>query len=552
MRLWLIYILLVFCNTSYAQYDFLLHKSFAERTLLLDSLLEHEKADSDRLEKNIRLLYDKAIAENDQGLVLELSVNAYRILNKDYADNNDKAVAYLKGVLKDLNKKKYPEYELLLKYRIGRILFKKNKDYLPAFRYYIDVYEGLRNYSYKDFPAKKVMLTLIGNAYYGLEAYDNAIKLYREATTIPAAMGNARHFLYQPINGIGMCYRNSGVYDSAIYYFEKLKELAIANNSTEWEGISAGNTGATFYMQNKYDIALPLLYHDLAISLKKHTYNKSSLKALIAIADIHVRQDSLAMAEEEINIITSNKNRYHDKLKFGSEYYPLLTNYYYKKGNYKNAYLYRDSAAIYTDSLTRRDNILKLEKAKFRSEIEQYDVEMTQLVARKQMTERERDGLLVGIILLFVIVVLVVNRHKLKNRIKQNELDNYTKRLQEKSSLIEKLERNLSATKQNEENNELIQQLYTSTILTDEEWEQFRQMFEHVHKGFIQRLKEQLPDITPADMRFLVLTKLKMSNKEMAGILGVQPDSIRTYKYRLRKKINLGEHDSIKRYVDNI
>ncbi len=552
MRLRLIFLLLVFCNTSYAQYDFLLHKSYAERTLLLDSLLKSEEADKDQLSKNIRLLYDKAIAENDQGLVLELSINASRILNKDYGGKNDNVVAYLRDILKGLNKKKYPEYELLLKYRIGRILFKKNKDYLPAFRYYIDVYEGMKNYSYKDFPYKKTMLTYIGNAYYGLGDYDNAIKLYREASYIPGIMGNTTNVRYHPINGIGMCYRNSGVYDSAIYYFNQIKKLAIANNNIKWEGIASGNMGATFYRQNKYDIALPLLRHDLTISLKTHNYNNYSLKALIAIADIHVQQDSLGLAEEEIDLITRNKNKYSDNLKLGSIYFPLLAGYYYKKGNYKNAYLYRDSAAVYIDSLTRRDNILELEKAKFRSEIEQYNVEIDQLVARKRMTERERDVLLAGIILLFVIVILVVNRHRLKNRIKQNELDNYTKRLQEKSALIEKLEHNLSATKRDEENNELIQQLYTSTILTDEEWEQFRQIFERVHKGFIHRLKEQLLGLTPADIRFLVLTKLKMSNKEMAGILGVQPDSIRTYKYRLRKKFNLGEDESITKYVDKI
>ena len=81
---------------------------------------------------------------------------------------------------------------------------------------------------------------------------------------------------------------------------------------------------------------------------------------------------------------------------------------------------------------------------------------------------------------------------------------------------------------------------------------EFKELFEQVHVGFLQRLKEKMPGLTPADTRFLVLTRLKLSNKEMAGILGVQPDSIRTSKYRLRKKFNLDDDSDITALVSEI
>ncbi len=548
----LILILSLVHNEVLAQYDFLLHKKFAERTSLLDSTIksEQEIIGKDQLGKNIQLLYQKAKTEKDKGLELELAINAHRFLDKDFK-SEDQRINFLQDIQENLNKKKHPEYETLLKYQIGRIYFKRKKEYLPAFRYYINVHEDLKRYSYHDFPEKKAMLIYMANAYMNLGDCKNAIKLYREADIIPVNNRYSQRLMYTPINGIGLCYRNSGMYDSAISYFNNVRKMAIVNHDPEWEGIACGNMGSAFYYIGQYDTALYLIQRELKLNMHEGNkkYETYTLNAIVAVANIHVLQDSLIKAKQEINEITQNKDSYNDQLKFGSIYYPLLSKYYYKIGDYKSAYVYRDSAAYYTATLTHRDNILELEKAKFRSEIEHYDVELTQLASMKKLTEQERDGLLIGIILLFIIIILILNRYRLKNKINQNELNNYTKRLQEKSALIEKLEQNLSAARREDQNNDLLQQLYTSTILTDEEWENFRKIFEQVHKGFIHKLRERIQGLTPADMRFLVLTKLKMSNKEMAAILGIQPDSIRTYKYRLRKKLDLGEDDSIQEYI---
>ncbi len=55
-----------------------------------------------------------------------------------------------------------------------------------------------------------------------------------------------------------------------------------------------------------------------------------------------------------------------------------------------------------------------------------------------------------------------------------------------------------------------------------------------------------MPELTPADTRFLVLSKLNLSNKEMAGILVCATDTIRSYKHRLRRRFDLPEDANIK------
>ena len=91
-----------------------------------------------------------------------------------------------------------------------------------------------------------------------------------------------------------------------------------------------------------------------------------------------------------------------------------------------------------------------------------------------------------------------------------------------------------------------------STILTDDEWEYFRQLFEKVHAGYLQRLKEKFPGLTPAETRFMALSKLNLSSKEMAGTLGVGTDAIRQYRSRLRKKLNLTEEDNLQELINAV
>jgi DNA-binding CsgD family transcriptional regulator len=95
------------------------------------------------------------------------------------------------------------------------------------------------------------------------------------------------------------------------------------------------------------------------------------------------------------------------------------------------------------------------------------------------------------------------------------------------------------------ETNETLQQLRHSTILTDSDWEYFRDLFEKVHTGFLQRLKEKMPGLTPAETRFIVLSKLGLSGKEMAAMLGIGTDAISQIRSRVKKKLNLQEESSL-------
>ncbi|AHM63310.1 multi-sensor hybrid histidine kinase [Flammeovirgaceae bacterium 311] len=79
----------------------------------------------------------------------------------------------------------------------------------------------------------------------------------------------------------------------------------------------------------------------------------------------------------------------------------------------------------------------------------------------------------------------------------------------------------------------------------DKDWEDFKLYFEQIHTGFYAKLKVNYPDLTNQELRHCALIRLNLSNAECASLLGISPGSIKVTRTRLRKKLNLENHQSL-------
>jgi DNA-binding CsgD family transcriptional regulator len=83
----------------------------------------------------------------------------------------------------------------------------------------------------------------------------------------------------------------------------------------------------------------------------------------------------------------------------------------------------------------------------------------------------------------------------------------------------------------------------------DKEWDDFNLHFESINKNFYTKIRESFPGISPNDLKICALIKLNLSTKEMASILNISPDSVKTARYRLRKKLNLNTEDNLTGFI---
>ena len=86
----------------------------------------------------------------------------------------------------------------------------------------------------------------------------------------------------------------------------------------------------------------------------------------------------------------------------------------------------------------------------------------------------------------------------------------------------------------------------------DKDWDDFKVYFEQVHKGFFVKLKEKHPELSNGELKMAALVRLNMNLKETATVMGISPDSVKTSRYRLRKKLNLEEEQNMTDYLMTI
>lgn len=580
-KVFLLVCLLFVCNVGSAQsnyYSMLTNKSYAERSLLFDTVVLKTliKLPKDIFDVEINALQQQAKVAKDHNVLLEAILGKYQYYDLNSIDCTDEKVRIYESELKKLNKTKDKEYAAILMFELGNNYSGKLHDHAKAFTYYINAEDIIATLDHKKFPDKKRLLISIANRYYNIGDYTKAKHLLFQAYTLPIVVGDV--VMYNNKNTLGLIYRHYKNYDSAIYFFEETAKEARNDGSYVWEAIATGNIGICYYVQHKYKEAIPYLMKDVQVCLSyDRTAYDNGMHSLLILGESYLHLDSMSKVEWCLQKAQYYIDSTKDKIMHLASLYPVLARYNNKLGNYKLAYNYLDSAQYYKDSVISRDNIYKLAQVAHKLEVEKHMSVLQQLDAEKELIARTRNGIIIGIVFLFIIITLIINRQRLKTRLHNKELElekrlaeqqlqsattqleNITDSISKKNSLleqskkeIESLREKLSAAEQEEADVDILNKLHTATILTDQEWDEYKQIFEQVYKGYLIRLRDKLPELSPADTRYIVLSKLKMSNKEMAAILGVQPDTIRTYKHRLRKKINLSEDASITDFADSI
>jgi len=76
--------------------------------------------------------------------------------------------------------------------------------------------------------------------------------------------------------------------------------------------------------------------------------------------------------------------------------------------------------------------------------------------------------------------------------------------------------------------------------------------FEQVNKNFFQNLATRYPELNTNDLRHCALIKLNLKVKEAASLLNVSPHTVKSARYRLKKKLHMEPDDSLGDFIRRI
>ena len=97
-----------------------------------------------------------------------------------------------------------------------------------------------------------------------------------------------------------------------------------------------------------------------------------------------------------------------------------------------------------------------------------------------------------------------------------------------------------------------LNRLVNHSLQVDRDWEDFKLHFENVHNDFFKILKHYKPDLSNYELKLCALIRLNLNIKETATILGISAESVKTARYRLRKKLELSHEDNLIDFIINL
>jgi len=529
-----------------------------------------------------RKLLDSMLAELPHHHGDSMEVRLFHAIGYQYfTANTDSGIFYGRKTVELATAMKWRKGEAA-GYSVLGTNFLKKSEYPAALDY---LYKALT--AYDEAGAKNGVAFTLGNigvVYQYQGKFDKAIESVTRSVKMYEELGEEKNVAAQT-EELGIVYWTKKSYDTALSYhlraqaiFEKigdkgevarsyLNTALVYDEKHEYDkAIIADRKALAVFkgFDDKLDIGVCFTnLGDLYAKVAKDP-DRARYKEVVSGSDQSLLRQSVAYSDSAIinlsaiganyDVLSTYKNRAEVMVRLGN----------YKEA-YEDYYKYRSI----NDSVFSVDNKIKLAnvEAGHELQIKQKQIEINKLeLANKR---NERLFFTIGFLFLLIIGVLYINRQRLQQRrleaekkiaehdleLAEAQLEGFRLSMQEKNSLVEQFAGEIERFKLNAKtdvDDGVLLQLQQSTILTDQQWEDFRILFERVHKGFFNRIREKMPDLTPGEIRFLALSKLKLSAKEMTNILGISLSTIRNYRLRLRRKLELDEDASLEEIADAV
>lgn len=378
------------------------------------------------------------------------------------------------------------------------------------------------------------------------------------------------------LGNLAALYRNS-IKDSAFYFYEE--SLKIKKSKRDSVGIAMiYNNIASLYLDDDMSTdSIPpdpqkvaLAYENLqtALNLLKEGESKNLFTTIYAnIGKCLLEQgrydESDMYLRRALDLSIEVNSKWDEQL-----IYDYLKQLNEKRGNYKEAYFYYQKRVGLEQNLRSAQVSRQIDELNIKYETAKKEQQLAELEKQNAIDRGIRNLLITSTVAVAIIafVVILYNYQKRKKdkliaqlqlekmseelTSKNKEIASYTMSFLQKNQLMEELKEQINQLKKSSDittNKELtrINRIVDNTFRSDEEWKTFQITFDQMHDGFFKDLKKAYPDISNAELKLCALLRLNMNLKESAKILGIAADSVKTARYRLRKKLGLKTEDNL-------
>ena len=388
------------------------------------------------------------------------------------------------------------------------------------------------------------------------------------------------------------CYNNMSYgkllqkkYDGAIGYsnlsiqiFDQIKEPTIENNIIY--AIVLRGSGIAYAGSGDYDKAIELMLRSSAIL---EIYHQTALpRNYLLLANYHlIKNDAnsaVSFLRKTVGFDLDDSDRlYYDK---------IYASYYQEVGKKDSSIFmlqqYITENAVLLDSKFRNTSVTSV--SQFNTDVAKKEVFLQRDLRKKDNemnVEEKRNIIIIAVLIIMILLLLsfkyfsdkkkdvgllkaegLLNEEMLKRKeleeqrlrqevaFKEQYLTDFAIDSVRKSeftkSLLDKI-KYLSDEKDGA-SNELIEiKRFVKSQLTIDE--NVKVLHENINQQFVRNLEDKYPLLSKNEKQLCALLRLQLTSKEIATIKGIAPDSVKTMRYRIRKKLGLSNEIDLSSFL---
>ncbi len=380
-------------------------------------------------------------------------------------------------------------------------------------------------------------------------------------------------------NNLGIFYRMTGKLDSAEYWCkESLKDGIFKKQPALFIADAYCELGYIEEVKRNYLKALQ--YVSKADSMYKAEDDLlGRYRVLMFKVNIGLREkkldDALFAANGLVNLAIKSGNLY-----WHLEALNLMAEVEEKKGDLQRAIRYYKEYVLLKDSFNETSGKEKLNELAYKYASREKEKEMQLLRVENTLNSQKNlfTYLLSAVLVLLILsssmywiyknkhkelllarqrdeLLFEIERQKEEIESKSRQLTSKTLYISERNELLEellKITKNVGAKETTASGFQIIERKIKTSLANEKDWDEFKRYFEEINPEYFKSLKKLMPDLTEREIRLMAFVKIGLNTKEIANLLHIEPNSVKTARYRLKKKFNLKAEETLEDFAASI
>ena len=432
---------------------------------------------------------------------------------------------------------------------------------------------------------ESVVLTSMGSCYHEMKKYKLSIEYHRKSLGLALESKDSTSIASSYLN-IGAAYMYMNKYELSKEFTLKAARIFEEQSSGYFLKVAYLNLSNDYIKTKKLDSAYIYLAKGFSL-IQDYPEQESEMYYHYLYGDyLHL----VGNVDESIThfykcYLMAIEN---DWDKYKNDASIELVNIYEELKKYDSAFKYLVINRAISDSIFSEESDQRIAELEVKYQVEKKELNIKNLEAQKVKDEQLRLLLLVLLIVIITSSAIVITSYILrrnrtkqlhetekkllaieleKNQVEQQKLtediEHKTKQLtthalnmMQKNKLLQEVNGSIADIVKNPDNLEdsfrKLKRKINRSIKADDDWEVFKMYFEQINSSFFSKLREINPDLSTYDLRLCALIKLNLNIKETAAVLNLSPNSIKSARYKLRKRLGLKTEDDLADIIQKI